>query len=413
MTVPSAIEYILVTRWRGGKKGGCNLRQRSVVHDLLQFWTPSVKLPEIHAALASKGGGLKGRLGRLKSTIYAGMALAAKARLRKKILEEGWSRGITPEWIEITSSLKKRWCNGVARYTILRWAVNQDDDVWLANRGTRHSQQCSQCSSKGDSFPGGHTESPLCERCIQTQHVTPVDNCPFGDALLQTCYDYFHSHGASTESTLLVIGRDGMVHHPFHGCLGHIAPISFFRCLSDLAVVSPRYNAICTITIAAFRRLLRQEGAFFHQIPNDTKPICWWIDTLLSAVSQDAPQELDVPFFRSINMPTRCKINMDALALVKVLPVDIDTMHLPPIVCSLQQDGCPGDQVATLSIESIWCGALRELQQHPRAIVESIMSQLYLPDLVLLVTYWSRAPLVTPKSLYNLTAHRGCWSWFI
>ena len=135
---------------------GCNLRQRSVVHDLLQFWAPSVKLPEIHAALANRGGGLKGRLCRLKSTIYAGMALAAKTRLRKKILEEGWSRGITPEWIEITSSLKKRWCNGVARYTILRWAVNQDDDVWLANRGTRHSQQCSQCSSKGDSFPKTH-----------------------------------------------------------------------------------------------------------------------------------------------------------------------------------------------------------------------------------------------------------------
>ena len=386
---------------------GCNLRQRSVVHDLLQFWAPFVKLPEIHAALANKGGGLKGRLCRLKSTIYAGMALAAKTRLRKKILEEGWSRGITPEWIEITSSLKKRWCNGVARYTILRWAVNQDDDVWLANRGTRHSQQCLQCSSKGDSFPGGHTVSPLCERCIQTQHVTPVNNCPFGDALLQTCYDYFHSHGASTESALTPNPtNDGMSQfrvvqsHPQNACIacgcgdntiGHwsrwciipftvawiiLRPSPLFQCLSDLAVVSPRYNAICTITIAAFRRLLRQEGAFFHQAPNDTKPICWWIDTLLSAVSQDAPQELDVPFFRSINMPARCKINMDALALVKVLPVDIDTMHLPPIVCSLQQDGCPGDQVATLSIESIWCGALRELQQHPPELEQNVSLQL-------------------------------------
>ena len=65
---------------------GCNLRQRSVVHDLLQFWAPSVKLPEIHAALANRGGGLKGRLCRLKSTIYAGMALAAKTRLRKHVI---------------------------------------------------------------------------------------------------------------------------------------------------------------------------------------------------------------------------------------------------------------------------------------------------------------------------------------
>ena len=57
-----------------------------------------------------------------------------------------------------------------------------------------------------------------------------------------------------------------------------------------------------------------------------------------SAVSQDAPQELDVQFFRSINMPARCKINMDASALVKILPIDIDTMHLPPI-CLLTAAG--------------------------------------------------------------------------
>ena len=155
-----------------------------------------------------------------------------------------------------------------------------------------------------------------------------------------------------------------------------LRPSNLFQCLSDLAVVSPRYNAICTITVAAFRRLLRQEGAFFHQTPNDTKPICWWIDTLLSAVSQDAPQELEVPFFRSISMPSRCKINTDALALTKVLPVDIDAMHLPPIVCSLQQDGCPGEQVATLSIESIWCAALRELQQRPPELEQNVSLQI-------------------------------------
>ena len=109
---------------------GCNLRQTSVVHDLLQFWAPFVKLPDIYASLASKGGGLKGRLNRLKQAIFQGMTIAARGCLKRKVIEEGWSRGITPEWVEITSSLKKRWCNGVARYTILRWAVNQDDDVY-------------------------------------------------------------------------------------------------------------------------------------------------------------------------------------------------------------------------------------------------------------------------------------------
>ena len=298
---------------------GCNLRQRSVVHDLLQFWAPSVKLPEIYAALANKGGGLKGRLNRLKCAIYQGMTIAAKSCLKRKIIEEGWSRGITPEWVEITSSLKKSWCNGVARYTILRWAVNQDDDVWLARRGTRHSQQCSLCSSKGDSFPAGHTAAPMCERCIQVQQVTPVSNCPFGEALLQACHEYFHTSTAPSGSSSTADPRcNGMrqfqeaLSRPSGACvacgcgdntIGHwtrwciipyvvawiiLRPSNLLQCLSDFAVLSPTHNAICTLTLAAFRRLLRQEDAFFHQTPNESKPICWWIDSLLSAVSQDA-----------------------------------------------------------------------------------------------------------------------------
>ena len=177
----------------------CNLRQRSVVHDLLQFWAPFVKLPDIYASLANKGGGLKGRLTRLKHAIFQGMTIAARRRLKRKIVEEGWSRGITPEWVEITSSLKKKWCNGVARYTILRWAVNQADDIWLARRGTRHVQRCSQCSSKGDSFPAGHTAPPMCERCIQAHQITPVKYCPFGEDLLQACHTHFHTSQMSVD----------------------------------------------------------------------------------------------------------------------------------------------------------------------------------------------------------------------
>ena len=127
-----------------------------------------------------------------------------------------------------------------------------------------------------------------------------------------------------------------------------LQPSSLVQCLSDLAVISPIHNAICTLTLAAFRRLLRQEGAFYHQTPNEPKSTCWWIDMLLSAVSQDAPQELEVPFFRTTRYTPRCKVDSNAIALSRVLPVDIDTMHLPPVVCSLQKDGSPGDVVAIL-----------------------------------------------------------------
>ncbi len=51
---------------------GRNLRQRSVVRDLLQFWAPFVKLDVIYSALTNKGGGLNGRLTRLKQAIFQG-----------------------------------------------------------------------------------------------------------------------------------------------------------------------------------------------------------------------------------------------------------------------------------------------------------------------------------------------------
>ncbi len=237
---------------------GCNLRQRSVVHDLLQFWAPFVKLNDIYAALANKGSGLNGRLTRLKQAIFQGMIIAARCRLKRKIVEEGRSKGVTCEWVEITSSLKKKWCNGVARYTVLRWAVNQDDDIWLSRRGTRHSQRCSHCSSKGDSFPSGHTVAPMCEQCIQAHNITPVNHCPFGIDLLRACHLHFHAsdaaraasagtdHGSNAMSQFQEVrdrpagaclawvwrqhsrALDAMVHHPLYCCLDHLAALCLF-----------------------------------------------------------------------------------------------------------------------------------------------------------------------------------------
>ena len=66
------------------------------------------------------------------------------------------------------------------------------------------------------------------------------------------------------------------------------------------------------LTLAAFRRLLRQD-AFYHQTPNEPKSVSRWIDTLLAAVAQDAPQELAVPFFRAIRSVPRCKVTTNAV----------------------------------------------------------------------------------------------------
>ena len=89
----------------------CNMRQRSIVGDLLALWSPFVRMDAVSYALSNRGGGLKGRIGRLKQTILAGMIHAAQVRLRRKIIGEDWSRGISYQWLEMTATLPKKWCN--------------------------------------------------------------------------------------------------------------------------------------------------------------------------------------------------------------------------------------------------------------------------------------------------------------
>ena len=182
---------------------GCNLRQRSVVRDLLNLWAPFVKLDIVYSALANKGGGLKGRLSRLKQAIFQGMTTAARSRLRQKIVEEGWSNGVSVEWLELTSSLKKKWCNGVARYTLLRWAVNQSG-LHAVAFATNNSAVT--VVLKVTPFPLA-TRCCLCANTVfQIHNITPIRHCPFGQDLLHACRLHFFPSHCHRDQPLLESG---------------------------------------------------------------------------------------------------------------------------------------------------------------------------------------------------------------
>ena len=79
----------------------CNLRQKAIVRDLLHLWIPYIQLSDIAASLTVHKNGVAGLLDRLKKVIIAGMVLAAKTQLRKKIVRKGWSQGISVEWVDL------------------------------------------------------------------------------------------------------------------------------------------------------------------------------------------------------------------------------------------------------------------------------------------------------------------------
>ena len=284
---------------------GCNLRQRAIVRDLLQLWVPYIQLSDIATALTDQKNGVTGRLDRLKKVIIAGMVVAARSQLRRKITREGWSQGISFEWVDLVSAAPKKWCNGVARFTLLRWAVNQDDGTWLTLRGTRHNHLCGCCLQQGDTFPGGFYNTAICEHCLLTHGITPVQHCPFGVQLQAALRESYCTPPSAPESS---VESPESLMAPFRstfpangtvcaacGCgdntIGHwtrwcIVPLLVawilaqpchpWATLNDIATRSTRTATICTLVLAAFRRLLRQEGAFVHQVRGEPRSVAWW-----------------------------------------------------------------------------------------------------------------------------------------
>ena len=110
----------------------CNARQKTIVCDLLHMWEPYVPFDHSMRVLAQCQGPIHGKLRRLKQCILEGMIRAA----RHQVETEGWAGGISFSWLLRLSGLKKGWCNGICRFAVLRWALNQDDDVWKQAQAT-------------------------------------------------------------------------------------------------------------------------------------------------------------------------------------------------------------------------------------------------------------------------------------
>ena len=366
-----------------GNDGRCsNSRQRAVVQDLIKMWHPYVLFEEIFTALTARAGTPAQIISNLKKVIISGMVREAKSRLAIKISREGWRGGIDHIWVELVAGAPKRQCGGIARYTFLRWAVNQDDDVWLSMRGTRHQQKCVHCGLLNSAFPFGHQSPPMCENCIQAKKLTAWSIVPWSRPLLQA---YTSDHPAdqirdwqqswqispTSEVTCRACGcSDNTIGHWTRWCpVPLIVAFSILRPtrrvdnIGQLARMGVKHAVTCTLVLASFRRLLRQEGAFLHQTCSDPKDVLWWITALHEMVATDSHIELGVEF------PTRtwamgcCSLSAQQVSLEKVLPLDYSTLLLPPLVGVCSMPVSQNAQVAVLPLQSPILSALRELER--------------------------------------------------
>lgn len=76
------------------------------------------------------------------------------------------------KWLSEARETSKRWIPGITRFALLRWAVNEDDDEWLARRGQSRQKKCALCANQGRSYPLGGFHTAICETCIATKQLT-------------------------------------------------------------------------------------------------------------------------------------------------------------------------------------------------------------------------------------------------
>ena len=374
----------------------CNRRQLSIVKELIDMWAPFVNFAEIFEAVSRPAKSCHARLLSVKNVVITAMVREAKAQLRTKVAREGWSGGISFKWVDDVAGLKKTWCNPISRYTLLRWAVNQDDDVWLSMRGTRHQQLCGHCQQPADSFPYGFYHPPLCETCIRESNTTAWSLSAHHYRLLQSYLatidvqqaedsDSCLATQAANESVCRACGcGDNTIGHWTRWCpipliVAHaiLRPENRQSTLNSIAVLSPRNTAICTLILASFRRLLRQEGAFLHQNKADAKSCGWWMQQLHLEVAKDAHLELNVPFPKALQSNPACTLDISKIDLQRVLPFTYDTLHAPPIVAVATTDIQAGEQVASLPLDSLYTAALNVLINAPIGRPKNVDLQLH------------------------------------
>ena len=308
---------------------------------------------------------------------------------------EGWIGGITFRWLEGLTKVPKKMCNGIARYAVLRWALNQDDDHWLANRGTRHQNPCARCGKRADSFPWGFYAAPMCETCVGQLELTSFVLTPYAQDLflclahpgalspgvtgqgarvdphlntMESLTDPQHQEHQNSpthqqrcsdlenrlpDNNLVCIAcgcGDCTVGHWVRWCLIPIASAhrllglqEYRGSLDVLAGISSRNLAICSVVVFHFRRLLRQEGAFFHQTRGERHSPLWWCRKLCHEVSLNAHIQLQVRIEEFRPGVPACTCSDEGLYLVRTLPVHLSTFLRPPLVVQAARSYEAGD----------------------------------------------------------------------
>ena len=317
-------------------------RQTHEVRVLWQAWARAVGEEALTRAVSSRGS-IKQRINAVKKCILDTMMQLASQYVRNKILTAGWTGGIGWTWLSGARETSKRWIPSITRFALLRWAVNEDDDEWLARRGQSRQKKCTLCANQGRSYPLGGFHNAICETCIATKQLTAFTIDTRGGLLdhLQrnVPVDEESNRQEVWDNCVACAKGDNTIGHWVRWC---VVPIIALRELTgDNSIMSlaegsrrgTKQLAIASRIVRQFRLLLREAGAMRHQVAAPQVPTDTWISKLVHRVQAELPLDLRMQQVRVQHIVTRCSLEESSICCCDKPPLHIASAMAPARVC--------------------------------------------------------------------------------
>ena len=317
-------------------------RQTHEVRVLCQAWASIIGDVVLTRALSSRGS-IKQRVHAVKKCIIDHMTQLASQYIRNKILTSGWTGGIGWRWLSDAREANKRWIPGFTRFALLRWAVNEDDDEWLARRGQSRQKQCAHCTNQARAYPFGGHQVAICETCINSKQMnaltSPTRDSPPDNPLRVGTLDYQIDPGQDWECCVACGHGDNTIGHWVRWCM---VPVHALRDLTgDSTITSlaegsrkgPKQLAIASRLVHQFRLLLREAGAMRHQTTAPLVSREVWINKLAQRVQSELPSDLRMQQTISAHRTKRCTLEDSLLCCCDKPPLHIADTIAPARVC--------------------------------------------------------------------------------
>ena len=116
-------------------------------------------------------------LRQLKLSLYEAIQVHALQYLQSRVSSQLLPGGVSWAWLTHLAAVPKLAVNGVARFAVLRWAVNEDDVECLRLRlaGSLQAEQpCQLCGVPTRLYPLGLNFAPLVKNAVMTMVSTPL-----------------------------------------------------------------------------------------------------------------------------------------------------------------------------------------------------------------------------------------------